>query len=286
MNSPLSTILALSSPSGSIVGSTGGMVGNVNRGTLSNCKVENVNISNPSNSSDNKATAGMIAVAQYLSISDCSVVSTKEEKATIASGGKSTAGMVGYAQTLESISNCKVENISIDSYDPWNSGTYGSTGALIADVVKFSGNIPNCTVKNVDITTVADNTAGLICGIWTGYGNNANITNAKVEGLNIHHKNTTANTAYGRNMAGYIGSIGGDIVIKESTLKDSTFTVDSGSTYIVNTGGMFACSNSGTLDIDETNSISGITINNKRVITTINTFFMFIAGSFFFFPFF
>ena len=249
-------------------GATGGMVGSsVYNSTFTGCTVDNVKITNEgtygSSSTQNynkQSTGGIIgglsdSSSTELSLTNCNVINNCE----IASNTQSTGGLAGSCYTLSNLSGCKVQDLKITSNAPWNTGDAGSIAGLVGDSNTVKNGILNNTVKNVEITTKSDRTAGLLGEVYSS-SNPLAITGNTVQNLTLHHTGEIGNRV--RHMAGFIGYLYPETNLSNNVLKNCTMTADAGNLNAADIAGI--CSFvSNKINIDGTNSFSGINITNN-----------------------
>ena len=208
-----------------------------------------------------QSTGGIIGATSNssttsVSLTNCNVINNCE----ITANTQSTGGLVGSCYTLNDLSGCKVQDLEITSNATWNTGDAGSIAGLVGDSNTVKNGILNNTVKNVEITTKADHTSGLLGEVYNS-PNKLAITGNTVENLTLHHTADVGNSR-GRQMCGFVRYLSPETVLTNNVLKNCTMTADAGNLNGADISGV--CSYvSNKITIDGTNSFSGINITNN-----------------------
>ena len=169
----------------SYYGSVAGVASINSGGVIKNAKVINTTLTNHS-----RNTGGIIGYATYSSSNPISYCEVKN--ITINSEGRDVGGIIGNSGG-QAIENCSVDGGTINST---REGVGGIAG-------QATGNIKDCTVKNINITTSQGMVGGIV-GCMPIYNSTVGINNCDIEKVNINSSGILVGGIAGYYSKGYI----------------------------------------------------------------------------------
>lgn len=215
---------------------TGGALGNV-CGTLNatNVTVKDVDITDrgtfqygtSSNSTALRSIGGLAGNAGTIKADNIKAINVDIDSQVLAIGGVIGTSSGGFIKN-SNVSNLTVVNSPVD----FRATTYGTIGGLCGQL--YGGTVSNCTVTEANLTADYDSVAGAIgCANGT-----MTISDVTINGLTAKNKNTNSSTSTG-NSGGLIGiSVGADLTISGTQVKNSSIVIEGTTSTSKHLGGM------------------------------------------------
>ena len=199
--------------------STGGLLGSVGRGSISNSKVENCVLKTRGRSCGGLlgTASGSEVICENVIVKDIDIIDTDEVTALTY---RANAGAIAICNATLSIDNMTVENIDIISKTMTTAGAvaYASGLKLVNDL----------TVNNIDIESTIDVTNGNNNTTAGVFGDISDIT-CKIKDMDVSDINILANTG---NVAGFLGTTSSNLNLEDINLD----RVNVENTNILNSG--------------------------------------------------
>lgn len=262
-----------------------GLIGRISKVNVDNCDIINCNI-------DGKGIiiAGEVASCDSITATNCNVSGTtitnepeikctypyayrvvsgflgsstsnskfdniKISNVSITGKAESAGGIYGFVNNLDRLSNCNVNELTINTRDV-DAEVIGASAGIGANTSSTNCTITNCNVSNSEITTDAH----IVAGMFGYFYQQSTIANCKTDNVILKHNNIYA-SKYDPVVGGLVGINDGTITLSSCSVKNGNLSSEEGTKGILYIGGILGFAED---DAKMNNvEIANTSINNK-----------------------